>query len=81
MPSPEAGFGFSGFGPGLVISVFPIGTATDESPAVVALSDTPKFGGGSSVLGGSSLGGGGVGGGGVLSGMRWTTRGRSGAAA
>ena len=47
---PTAASGFSTRGPGLVISVWPTGTATEESPAVVALSDTPKLGGGSSVF-------------------------------
>src|SRR3954466_5704358 len=75
VPSPDGSLGFSARGPGFVINVFPTGTATEESPAVVALSDTPKFGGGSSAFGGSSLGGGGMGGGATV-GTRWTMRGR-----
>src|SRR5262245_44037255 len=77
-PSPPSGFGFSTFGPGLVIRVFPTLTATDESPDVVAFSETPKLGGGSSARGGSALGGGGVGGGGARVGSRFAMRGRGG---
>src|SRR5262245_38398071 len=73
-PSPPSGFGFSTFGPGFVIRVFPTLTATDESPEVVAFSETPKLGGGSSARGGSAL----VGGGGASVGSRFAIFGRGG---
>src|SRR5215831_4705158 len=74
VPSPDgSGFGFSAFCVGFAISVWPTGTATDESPLVIESIDTPNDGGGSSGLG-DSLGGGGEGRGATI-GIRWTMRG------
>src|SRR5687768_8795207 len=64
VPSPLTALTSAGALPGLVISVFPTGTAMPgPSPATTELIVTPNTGGVSLALGVASLGGGGAGGG------------------